>query len=383
MKVVSLEDLRRLRRTIHQNPELSLKEFKTSEFIRSELEKLGLDYETPMETATISFIEGRDNSRTVLLRADIDALPITEDNSLEYKSKNIGVMHACGHDAHAAMLLAATKEILNLKKNNDLGINVLIVFQPSEESFGGANVLVRKYDFRRHNIIASYALHVNPDFNEGEIVTRVGNIMASCNEFTVDVRGRASHVGIREKGIDAINACVQIYQQFQAIPTYDLDSKNVNIIHVGKMNVGEVMNSVPENGHMEGTIRTYRSEDLEISKERMRHICEGVSISTNCKVEVNFKDGYPALSNDEELIDRVKSCAEKRGIVFSLKKYPYLMGEDFTFFSEISPLNFSFVGIRNENLGYTSGLHTPGFKLREEALISGIDFLVEVVKSYG
>lgn len=382
MKVVSLEDLRRLRRTIHQNPELSLKEFKTSEFIRSELEKLGLNYETPMETATISLIEGKDSTRTVLLRADIDALPITEENDLEYKSKNIGIMHACGHDGHATMILAATKEILELKKNDELGVNVLVVFQPSEESFGGANVLVKKYDFKRHNIIASYALHVNPDFNEGEIVTRVGNIMASCNEFTVDVKGRSSHVGIREKGIDAINACVQVYQQFQAIPTYDLDSKNVNIIHVGKMNVGEVMNSVPENGHMEGTIRTYSSEDLEISKERMRRICEGVAISTNCRVEVDFKDGYPALSNDEELIDRVKACADKSGAKFSLRKDPYLMGEDFTFFSEIAPLNFSFVGIRNEDLGYTSGLHTPEFKLREEALTTGVDFLVEIVKSY-
>lgn len=206
--------------------------------------------------------------------------------------------------------------------------------------------------------------------------------MASCNEFTIDVKGRTAHVGLRENGLNALNACVNIYQQIEAIPVYDLDCKHTNIIHVGKMSVGEVMNAVPENGHMEGTIRTYDGDDLKIIKNRMKEICSGLEIASRCKVDLNFKEGYPALLNDACLLDLVERAAQNTGASFEFKEEPYLLGEDFSFFSELGPVNYSFVGIRNEDLGYTTGLHTPTLQMREEALVYGVDFLVEVVRAY-
>ena len=209
MKVTRLEDLIRWRRHLHKNPELSQKEYKTAAYIRAELDKMDLTYETCLNTGTIVYIDGGGQD-TIILRADIDALPIREMNDVDFKSQNDGVMHACGHDAHASMLLGAAKEILELKRSGGLKVNILAVFQPSEESFGGANLLIKEYDFKKYNIKASYALHVNPDFEEGKIVTRPGPIMASCNEFTIDVKGRTAHVGLRENGLNALNACVNI-----------------------------------------------------------------------------------------------------------------------------------------------------------------------------
>ena len=381
MNVTSLEDIIRWRRYLHKNPELSQKEFKTAAYIRSELDKLGLEYDTCLDTATMVYIDG--NSRdTIILRADIDALPISEINDVDFKSQNDGVMHACGHDAHASMLLGAIKEVLELKRSGGLRVNILAVFQPSEESFGGANLLIKEYDFKKYNIKASYALHVNPDFEEGKLVTRQGPIMASCNEFTIGVKGKTAHVGLRENGINALKACTNIYQQIEAITVYDLDCKHTNIVHVGKMSVGEVMNAVPENGYMEGTIRTYDSKDFEIIRNRMEDICSGIGLASRCKVDLDFKEGYPALLNDACLLELVEDAATKSGAMFELKEEPYLLGEDFSFFSELGPVNYTFVGIRNEEFGYTSGLHTPTLQMREEALVYGVDFLVEIVKSY-
>lgn len=381
MNKTKVEDLKIWRHYLHKNPELSQKEFNTAAFIRSELDKMKVDYETPLPTATIAHIKGQ-GDKYIILRADIDALPICEKNDIEYASQNEGIMHACGHDAHTTMLLGAVKELKYLSDSNKLNINILAVFQQSEESFGGANALIKAFNFEKYDIDSAYALHVNPDFEEGSIVSRKGPIMASCQEFAVKIKGKSAHVGIREKGINAMNAAMSLYGQIQAIPIYNLDCKHTNIIHIGYMKVGEVMNSVPENGYLEGTIRTYDMDDKNIIVKRMSDICKGVEISTSCKIDLTLRDGYPALINSDNLIDRVKSSAESSSAKFSLKKDPYLLGEDFSFFSQLCPINYSFIGIRNEKLGYISGLHTSNLMMRDEALTFGVDFFVEIAKSF-
>ncbi len=383
MEATTIDDLRRWRRYLHANPELSLKEYNTAKYIRDELDKMGLKYETAMDTATIVCIKANNNSdESILLRADIDALPITELNEIDYKSQNEGVMHACGHDAHITMLLGAVKEILDLKNKGMLSVNVVAVFQPSEEAFGGAEILINSYDFKKFNIKASFALHVNPDYEEGRIVSRYGAIMARCNEFTVKVTGKSAHVGMRQDGINAMNTCVQIYRQFEMIPIYSLDSQHTNIIHIGKMNSGEVVNAVPQNGLIQGEIRTYNEDDFVLIKNRMKEICDGVAASSRSKVELVFSPSCPAVINDDTLMDLVEKSAVNSGAIYELKEEPYLLGEDFSYFSDLSPINYSFVGIRNKKLGYTSGLHTPTIQMREEALVSGVNFFVEIVKTY-
>lgn len=382
MRYTSLEQIKTWRRYFHKYPEISLKEFNTSRYIRTQLLEMGIEFEEPMETATIAKIEGKGN-KYILLRADIDALPIKEENKIYYASDNIGIMHACGHDAHITMLLATINEVHNMSKNDELNINVIAVFQPSEESFGGANILIDKYDFSKYDIIASYSLHVNPDYNEGDIATKSGNIMANCNEFEVKVKGKSAHVAKKNCGIDSLNAIIQVYQQFANIVVYNIDNNNNCIVHTGTLTSGEVMNSVPEYSKMEGTIRTYNSKDFVIIKEKMESICRGVSVSTDCEIQLEVREGAPAVVNSEELIYSVEKAANKSNANFIMIKEPYLLGEDFSFFSRISPINYTFVGIRNEKLGYTSGLHTPTLMMREEALIYGIDFFVEIVKGYG
>lgn len=381
MKYTSLEQIKEWRRYLHAHPELSLKEFETSKYIREELLKMGLSYETPMETATVVEIKGN-SDKYIIFRADIDALPIKEMNNLDYCSKNENVMHACGHDAHTTMLLAAINELSQLSKAGKLDINILATFQPAEESFGGANLLIKAFDFSKYDIIGAYALHINPDYEEGTIISKIGPIMASCNEFAIEIKGKSAHVGIREEGINAINAAVQIYNQLQAIPIYSLDSKHTNIVHIGVMRAGEVMNSVPANAFLEGTIRTYYEEDFKIIKKKAENICNGVALSTSCEVNLTVREGYPAVINSELLIEKSILSAEKALAKHIIRKEPYLLGEDFSFFSQIAPLSYSFIGIRNEKLGYTSGLHTPTLQMREESLVFGVDYFVEIAKSY-
>lgn len=380
MNITTLEDIKRWRHHIHSRPELSMQEFETAKYIRSELDKMGLEYETPIRTATLAYLKGK-TDKTIMLRADIDALPIMEENDIEYKSLNPGVMHACGHDAHTAMLLGATKELVKMQNDGTLVNNVLIVFQPSEEANSGASQLIKNFDFASYNITAAYALHVNPDYDEGSIISRSGPIMASCNEYHIDFHGKSAHVGLREEGINALNAAVQVYQQLSTIPTYDLDSKHTNIIHIGKMDVGEVMNAVPSFGHIQGTIRTYDIKDRELIKTRIKDICKGVAISSRCKIEPWFNEAHPPVMNVQKLIPYSEKAAMKSGAKFILKEYPYLLGEDFSFYADIAPINFSFVGIKNEDLRYTSGLHTPTIMMRDEALIFGVDYFVNVANS--
>ncbi|WAW14704.1 M20 metallopeptidase family protein [Peptostreptococcus equinus] len=380
MNITTLDDIKRWRHHIHSRPELSMQEFETAKYIRTELEKMDIKYMTPMQTATIVYLEGK-SDKTIMLRADIDALPIMEENNIEYKSLNPGVMHACGHDAHATMLLGATKELNELYKSGELANNVLIVFQPSEEANSGAYHLIKNFDFRSYNITAAFALHVNPDYEEGTIISRSGAIMASCNEYHIDFHGKSAHVGLREKGINALHAAVMVYQELSTIPTYYLDSKHTNIIHVGKMDVGEVMNAVPSFGHIQGTIRTYDIKDRELIKKRIKEICDGIEKSTKCRIEPRFNPAHPPVMNVQKLIPYAEKATMSVGAKFILKEYPYLLGEDFSFYSDIAPINFSFIGIRNEELKYTSGLHTPTIMMRDEVLPYGVDYFVNIANA--
>ncbi len=381
MNITTLNDLKYWRQYLHKNPELSQKEFKTAAFIRSELDKLGIEYEKPLPTATIAHIKGNSN-KYIILRADIDALPICEENKIDYASQNKGLMHACGHDAHVSMLLGAVKELKFLSKSNKLKVNILAVFQQAEEAFGGADELIKTYDFKKFDIDSAYALHVNPDFEEATIVSKSGALMASCKEFFIKIKGKSAHVGIRENGINALNATVNLYRQIVDIPIYNLDSKHTNIVHIGYMKAGEVVNSVPEKGYIEGTIRSYNSNDLDTILEKISAICQGVEKSTSCQIDLSFGTSYPALINSADLIERIQLATENTSASFSLKKDPYLLSEDFSFFSNICPINHSFIGIRNEELGYISGLHTPTLMMREEALTYGVDYFVEIAKSF-
>lgn len=374
-----LDDIKKWRRHLHQYPELSLEEYETTKYIRQQLDEMGFSYFTPMDTATIVEVKGNIDDY-LLFRADIDALPIQEENDITFKSTVANKMHACGHDGHTAMLLGALKQLKILKENNQLHYSILAVFQPAEEGFGGANLVIQSFDFSKYKIKSAYALHVSPEYPEGTFVSRANELMASCTEFTIQVKGQAAHVGVRHDGTNALNAATLMFNQLQSLPTFDLNDFHTNIIHVGKFQAGNAVNIVPQNALLEGTIRTYNQEDLSIIKNRMLAIGEGLSQATQCSIHVNFSASYPAVLNDPALLPTVENAVKKSGATFILREEPYLLGEDFSFFSQIVPINFTFIGIRNEQLNYTSGLHTPTLQLREEALLFGVNYFVNLAR---
>lgn len=379
MKVATIDDLRRWRRYLHQYPELSLEEVGTADYIRQELKKMNIEYECPLPTATLVYLEGN-TKEGILLRADIDALPIEEETGLDYASSISGKMHACGHDGHTATLLACLKELKALQMQGKLVKSVVAVFQPAEETHGGGNLLVQAVDWIKYTIQGAYALHVNPDYPVGMLVSREGELMASCTEFTIEVQGVAAHVGVRERGKNALNAACLIYQQLLTLPTFDLDAKHTNIIHIGQMQAGTAVNIVPDVAVLRGTIRTYDIEDLGLIKSRMESICEGINKTTGCSATLYFAEGYPPVINDKSLMIGVENAAQSAGAQFYLQEDPYLLGEDFSFYKDIAPINFTFIGIRNEAKGYTAGLHTPRLSFDEEALIYGVDYFTALVQ---
>ena len=254
MKVITEENLTSWRRHLHQNPELSLEEHKTKEFIASVLKEYGIEYQETLETGLVVIFKASVETKdTIIFRADIDALPITEENDVDFKSNNDGVMHACGHDGHTTMLLGSVIEAADYYKNNDTKVNSIFVFQPAEETFGGGNLLINDFDFSLYNILASYALHMNPDYPEGHIISKPKEIMASANEYRIYIKGRAAHVGLKNTGIDALNVATMFFQEMLKLNALHTKARNTNIIHIGKMYGGDAMNVVAENAYLEHT----------------------------------------------------------------------------------------------------------------------------------
>lgn len=260
------------RRWLHQHPELSLEEFETTNFIKKELDNMGVAYDTPLDTGVVAYIKGT-GEKSIAFRADIDALPIHEENDVAYRSQVDNVMHACGHDGHTTMLLAFVKRVKELTDVSPLSSTVYFIFQPAEETYGGANLLLNKYTF---DITPSFVfgLHMMPDEKEGVIVSKPGPITASATEYRFFIKGLSAHVANKEQGHSAAEALLTVLNQLSQLQHYHLAGLHQNIVHVGSFHAGEAINTVASNAYLEGTIRTYSQDDLEIVKEQMRRIKE-------------------------------------------------------------------------------------------------------------
>ncbi|WP_040228614.1 M20 metallopeptidase family protein [Bhargavaea cecembensis] len=370
------------RRTLHRIPELGFREFKTARYIRETLDKLGIDYGTPMETATVAFIKGN-SGRTIAFRADIDGLPIEEENDLPFRSEHPGVMHACGHDGHAAILLAFAERCMELQSENALPHNVLLLFQPSEESGGGAAHLVRAGVFEGHPPEAVFGLHLMPDEGEGLLLTRSGELTASATEYRFTVKGRSAHVADKQDGASALGSLIQIISGIERLQHYHLDGLNRNIVHIGRMQAGEAINTVASSARLEGTIRTYSPDDLKKVTAMMKNLAVSADLLFGTETELAVADGYPPVINTPSLLPLSRRAAEAAGLRFIEKEKPYLFGEDFSFYADAAPVHFAFLGVRNEPLGYTSGLHTPTLNFREEALGGGVRFFEQALFETG
>lgn len=369
------------RRHLHQNPEISLHEYETTTYIASFLDELGISYERPLDTGLVAYLPGN-GEHTIAYRADIDALPIFEENDVAYKSLTDNVMHACGHDGHTTALMLFVKRCKAMADQGTLPQSIVFIFQPAEETGGGANRLIRAGAFKNYEIEAVFGIHVMPFENEGKVVIRDEEITASATEYRFYLNGLSSHVADKEQGHSCGEALQHVLSQVGQIQQYHLNGLKRNIVHMGHFEAGEAINTVPSHGYLEGTIRTYDVHDLEIVKQQMAKIAESVSLLFNVECEVKFEEGYPPTYNDPLLRKHVEHGLENADFEIIDKPTPYLFGEDFSFYSQLAPSYFVFVGVRDEEKGYVTGLHTSHLNFNEYMLIRIADYYEQLLKSY-
>lgn len=357
-----LQHMINLRETIHMYPEDGFSEFTTSKIIIEELEKLGIKVQKNVaKTGVVGLIEGKYPGKTVLLRADMDALKIQEQADVEYKSKIDGMMHACGHDGHVAGLLGAAM-ILNELKDNLHG-NVKLVFQPAEERDGGALPMIEEGVLENPKVDAAFAAHLWGYLNEGEVHLKEGPMMASPDIFNIKVIGKGGHGAVPQESIDPIIITCQIVNSLQTIVSRKINPLDPVVITCGRIQGGDCHNVIPNEVELEGTIRTFNEETRNWVPKVMEDLIRGITTSQGAAYEFKYEPKYPALINDKYMTSFAKESLKKvvgEENVFDLKE-PNMGGEDFAYFAQKVPSAFIFVGIAN-NKSEPVIHHNPYFK---------------------
>ncbi len=362
-----------LRRHLHANPELSYQEYNTVKFVAQTLRSFGIEpTEGIATTGLVAEVKGKNpDKKTIALRADMDALPITEANDVPYKSKNKGVMHACGHDVHTSSLLGTAK-ILNELKDQFEG-TVRFLFQPGEEvNPGGATYMIRDGALQNPAPSSILGQHVFPLLPAGKIGFREGMYMASCDEIYLKVIGKGGHGAAPELTIDPVVIASYIIIALQQVISRNASPKQPTVLTFGKIVGGTATNIIPEEINIDGTFRAmneiWRAEGLKKIKKMAESIAEGMG----GRCEVNISPGYPYLENNPEVTRRIKKAAEEYVGKENVIDIDITLGaEDFAYYSQIVPASFYRLGTRNESKGITSYVHTPTFDIDEDALRIG------------
>lgn len=359
-----------IRRHLHCNPELSFHEKETSAFIAEKLKEFEIGKPVSVAgTGLMCDIEGQDPERgTVVLRADIDALPIQEAGEHEYKSCKPGIMHACGHDAHTSNLIAAGR--LLSKHRKEWKGRVRLIFQPAEERApGGALQMIDAGVLENPEPLAVIGQHVSPDLETGHFAFRSGKFMASADELYLKIIGKGGHAAMPETFRDPISTAAQLISTLQQVVSRRADPKTPAVLSFGNISSpGGSTNVIPNEVVLEGTFRTYDEKFREEAHELIRNISTAVCESMGLKAEVQIRRGYPALHNDESLTAKLSKTASELLGESKVHEWNYwTAAEDFAYYALQKPSVFYLMGVRNETKGITSGLHTPTFDIDEEA----------------
>lgn len=366
------EDIVSLRRHLHMHPELSFQEYETSKFITQELDKIGVAYEHIADTGLIAYVKGKSpESKVIALRADIDALPIIESNDVDYKSKNEGVMHACGHDVHTSSMLGAAR-IMNSLKDEFTG-TIKILFQPGEEKLpGGASIMIKEGALENPRPVNITGQHVMPLIPAGKVGFRSGMYMASADEIYVTVKGKGGHAAMPEMGIDPVLITSHIIVALQQIVSRNASPKVPSVLSFGKVTADGATNIIPNEVKLEGTFRTMDEEWRKEAHVKMKKMAESIAEGMGGDCDFNVIVGYPFLKNDPDLTQELRAYAEDylgKDNVVDLDLW--MAAEDFAYYSQELTSCFYRLGIRNEEKGIVSGLHTPTFNIDESALEIG------------
>jgi amidohydrolase len=363
----------KLRRHLHENPELSFCEFETAKYIAAELRAIGIEpQEEVAGTGLVALISGKNpKKRTLALRADIDALPIIELNEISYKSKNEGVMHACGHDVHTASLLGAARILFSLK--DEFEGTIKLIFQPAEEKApGGASVMIAEGVLENPGVDAIIGQHVAPNIPVGKIGFREGMYMASTDEIYMKIIGKGGHGAAPHQTVDPIVVASHIIIALQQIISRNRNPAFPSVLTFGKFIAEGATNIIPNEVYIEGTYRCmdegWRTEGLE----KMKKMAEGMAEAMGAKCELSIVQGYPFLQNDPDLTKEMRAIAtDYVGAENIVNLDLWMGGEDFAYYSQKVSACFYRLGTRNEELGIISGVHTSTFDIDEKALEIG------------
>jgi amidohydrolase len=370
------EKIRETREYLHANPELSYEEHATMEFVYDRLEKIGLK---PIKgiggTGVIAIITNDKfgpSTQCVGLRADLDALPILEENDVPYKSQNLGVMHACGHDVHTSILLGTAEILFSLREQ--LPHPVKLIFQPGEEKNpGGATLMIKDGVLKDPEVRSMYALHVFPELPAGEVGFKEGLYMASCDEIHITINGKGGHGAMPHNCIDPIMIGATLITQLQQIISRHCDPKIPCVLSFGHFEALGATNVIPERAHIKGTFRTmdekWRSEAQELIATKSKALVESYGAS----IDLEISKGYPFLMNDaQETIKQREKAIDALG-PNNVHELPIRMtAEDFSYYSQEVPVCFFRLGVRNEAKGFVHGVHHPKFDIEPEALKTGM-----------
>lgn len=353
------------RRALHQIPELELELPKTMEYIQNSLKGLSCRVFSPAKSSLCAFFDfGADH--TIAFRADCDALPILEKNDHAYQSTHTGCMHACGHDAHAAILLELARR-LNGKAT--LNHNVLLIFQPGEESPGGAFPICKAGVLEEYHVRSIFGLHVWPGLPKGQIFSRENELMSRCSEVNIDIYGKSVHIAKAAEGSDATEAAASIllkaYEMERAYP-----QDVYRLLKFGKLHSGTARNTLSAHCRMEGSLRSFRPEVFDDMREKLTQICTDAETEFGCRVDIHFAEGYPAVMNDPATLQTIRQHLPVANIAA-----PSMTGEDFGWYQQFVPGVFFFLG-----LGDVPALHTDTFDFDDSILHKGADFFEKLTE---
>lgn len=368
-----------MRRYFHKYPELSLHEENTAKKIREELRKMEIPFVTMAGNGTLATIGGKKPGKCVLLRADMDALPVQEENDFEYASTNPGVMHACGHDSHSAMLLGCAKILKDME--DEINGTVKLCFQLSEENGQGAKLMIK--DGALEGVDACFALHVWADVDSGYVAVAPGPVMAGANMFEIEIKGKGSHGSAPQQGTDALTTGCAVVEELQKIISREIDPQDPAVITVGSFNSGTGWNIIADTAKLVGTTRCYSKEVNEYLPQAMERIVKNISAAHRCEGKLTYTPIVDPTINDEKLSQLAQGAVAKtfgEGKVQHLK--PVTGGEDFSEMMRDIPGTICMVGVRNPEIDAVYANHHGKFKVDEAEMVKGAGLYAQLAVDY-
>ncbi|MEN9381489.1 MAG: hypothetical protein RI940_370 [Bacteroidota bacterium] len=365
-----------IRRHLHAHPELSYQEFETCKFVQAQLTKIGIPFSVIATTGVLGIIEGKNPSKRVIaLRADMDALPILEENDVDYKSKNDGVMHACGHDVHTTILLGAAKILWELR--NEFEGTVKLLFQPGEEKNpGGASYMIRDGALQNPTPQGIIGLHVHPGLPYGKLSFRKGRVMASADELYVSIKSSGGHAATPHQTVDTVLVAAQLITSLQTIISRNRNPQNPSVLSICSIHGGNTTNVIPSEVKLMGTFRAMDEVWRFKAHELMLQQAKGLAIATGAEIDFKVDVGYPTVDNEPMITEAAWKLADQYIGADNVEETELRMGaEDFGYYSQVIPGCFFRLGVRNESKDAIHNVHTPVFKVDEDAIAHGVGMM--------